>query len=192
VIEWENFVDVGTKFIRARPIDTSIVEPLYALQDFRGVPEKGDGARLAVRNLLRGYLLRMPTGQAVAQAIGVPALTSEEILGQAESDEQKAVLLNSTFLAGTPLWYYVLAEAAVRGSGNHLGPVGSTIVAEVLIGLVRQHPDSILEDPDWTPTLGAVKGVFTLADLIWLSGNLPGWKTDAPVPISHDVIATEQ
>jgi hypothetical protein len=44
-------------------------------------------------------------------------------------------------LQRTPLWYYILAEAAVLGGSQHLGPVGSTIVAEVLVGLVRRSPD---------------------------------------------------
>src|SRR5215203_5963680 len=64
IIEWENFVDAGAPFNKTRSIDTRLVEPLFELPDLQGRPREGDRARLAVRNLLRGYLLRLPTGQA--------------------------------------------------------------------------------------------------------------------------------
>src|SRR2546428_13491950 len=73
------------------------------------------------------------------------------------------------FSERTPLWYYILAESANRLS-SVLGPVGSTIVAEVLIGLVRNSQDSILRERNWTPTLGTMHGRFTLRDLLKLGG----------------------
>jgi nucleoid-associated protein YgaU len=79
------------------------------------------------------------------------------------------------------LWFYVLAEAAHRNaepghSDDHrLGPVGSTIVAEVFIGLVRRSEDSILSTPGWTPSLPAKNpGEFDLADLLRFAGVLAG------------------
>jgi hypothetical protein len=173
IIEWERFVDVGQPFNRARRLAPSLVEPLFQLPNLRGIPEQGDGARLAVRNLLRGYLLRMPTGQAVANACGLPPLTPAEIEQAAVSDEQRQVLRDAGFLERTPLWFYVLAEAAVRASGQHLGPVGSTLVATVLIAAVRQSADSILRLAEWQPTLPGVRAhEFDLADLLRLAGVL--------------------
>jgi hypothetical protein len=53
-------------------------------------------------------------------------------------------------------------------------PVGSTIVAEVLIGLVRRSDDSILGTAGWTPTLPAdTPGRFELADLLRFAKVLP-------------------
>lgn len=175
IIEWENFLDVGAPFNRARKIDTKLVEPLFELRDLEGNVEEGDGARLAVRNLLRGYLLRVPTGQAVARALqkklnGVrdtPVLSAEQIEEGAASGEQVQALRDGGFVERTPLWYYVLAEAAVLAEGRHLGPVGSTIVAEVMVGLVRRSENSILRKKNWAPTLpGGRPGPFTLADLL--------------------------
>jgi hypothetical protein len=83
------------------------------------------------------------------------------------------VLEDAGFLDRTPLWYYILAEAAVLGNGRRLGPVGGTIVAEVLVGLVRRSQNSILRDDDWTPSLPSeTPGTFTLADLLRFAGVL--------------------
>ena len=54
-----------------------------------------------------------------------------------------------------------------RGKGNRLGPVGSRIVAEVLVGLVRRSEDSILRDPDWKPAIRQANPPnFILPDLL--------------------------
>jgi hypothetical protein len=171
IIEWDNFVDVGGTFNKARRIDTKLVEPLFQLPDLRGIPEQGDGARLAVRNLLRGYLLRMPTGQAVVRAMGQEPLAPKAIEAAAASDEQIKVLREAKFLDRTPLWYYLLAEAAHSQTGR-LGRVGSILVAEVLIGLIRRSEDSILKNRNWSPTLGSTPGEFNLPDLLRLAGVL--------------------
>lgn len=135
---------------------------------------------LAVRNLLRGYLLRMPTGQAVAKAMKITPLTAAQleevaskVIAPPGKERQVDVFRGSGFSKRTPLWYYILAEAAFHAKGRHLGPVGSTIVAEVLIGLIEKCENSILRTPGWRPTLpSATKGKFTLEDLLRLAGVL--------------------
>ena len=180
IIEWENFVGDNQKRNRARLFDTKLVNPLFSLKNFIGQPEAGLGAMLAVRNLLRGYLLRIPTGQAVAKAMKFTPLTSSQLESVASKvipppgkERQVDVLRSSGFSKRTPLWYYILAEAAHHAKGRHLGPVGSTIVAEVLIGLIEKSEDSILRTEFWKPTLpSAKKGLFTLGDLLRLAGVL--------------------
>jgi hypothetical protein len=182
IIEWENFFDPqgGAPLSKARKIDTQLVEPLQHLQNMKGEDEGGLAASLAVRNLLRGYQLRMPTGQAVARALrkklqgvrDIPVLSAQQIRDAAASDKQREVLQrnlpeNTTFLKRTPLWYYILAEAAFLRNGRRLGPVGSTIVAEVLVGLVRRSPDSILaQGSTWKPNLPSPQQGRTLEDLL--------------------------
>jgi hypothetical protein len=181
IIQWERFFRGNESFNKARRIDTELVEPLEHLQTMQGT-EEGEGdprrlaAKLAVRNLLRGYQLRMPTGQAVARALrkklqgvrDVPVLTPQQIRNAAASDKQREVLQEAGFDRRTPLWYYILAEAAFLRKGRRLGPVGSTIVAEVLVGLVRRSPDSILAPGStWKPNLPSEEpGKFTLSDLL--------------------------
>lgn len=171
IIEWEHFVDAGQPFNKARRFDTKLVEPLSFLKDTLGQPLP-DEARLAVRNLLRGYLLRMPTGQAVARALKVKALTKKEIEKAAANSEQLAVLQKSGFNKRTPLWFYILAEADAQTNGKRLGEVGSILVTEVLIGLIRRSENSILAEKNWKPTLGGTAGEFNLDDLLKLAGVL--------------------
>jgi hypothetical protein len=54
----------------------------------------------------------------------------------------------------TPLWFYVLRESEVRTRGHRLGPVGSRIVAETVIGQIRRDPRSYLNQGSWTPAAG--------------------------------------
>ena len=188
IVEWENLVDAGGPFDNARRIDTRLVEPLFTLRREDGTREPGDGGRLAVRNLLRGYLLRMPTGQAVAREVGQKPLTAAEIEAAVPAGQAQA-LRDAGFMERTPLWFYVLAEAAHHARGQHLGPVGSTIVAEVLSEMVRRSEDSILSASEWQPTLGQAAGRFELADLLRLAGVLPG---GASVPFQGIGVPAEQ
>lgn len=68
----------------------------------------------------------------------------------------------------TPLWFYILREAAVREDGERLGPVGSLIVGEVLLGVIDADPSSQRSvDPGWRPSLPRRQpGRFTLTDLL--------------------------
>jgi hypothetical protein len=181
VISWPSFLDTENEDRRPRRIDTTLSAPLLSLQDEQLNGHDTPVRNLAVRNLLRGYMLRMPTGQAVAEAMiaqgiqGIKLMTPERITSVAEqipvppNKTQADFLKNTKFLEKTPLWFYILAEAAFEG-GIHLGPVGSTIVAEVLIGVLRNSTYSILLEPDWKPTLkGAIPGKFDIADLLRLA-----------------------
>ena len=173
IIEWERFLRGSANRNTARQLDTRLVDPLRRVLDEveRPVPCE---TRLAVHDLKRGYMMRIPTGQAVAHRLNLHVMNAQEIEEAVRDDEQIRVLRDSGFLERTPLWFYILAEAA-RGGGSRLGPVGSRLVAEVLVGLVRRSENSILRDTShpWTPTLkGRVEGQFDLADLLRLAGVL--------------------
>ena len=100
---------------------------------------------LAIRNLIRGLTMEVPSGQRVAAAM------QETPLPPADLADLEPYGLHQR----TPLWFYVLREAEVAADGEHLGPVGGRIVAEVFHGLIDGDPSSYLaQDPDWTPTYG--------------------------------------
>ena len=169
IIQWDRFVDKNSPFANrfARKIDTRLAPPLHDLTNEGNTPGLADDIkqilkRLARRNLLRGYLLSIPTGQSVAQALGVNPLSEEE-LRRNNSDETNQLLQDNDFLTKTPLWYYVLKEAEVRADGNALGEVGSRIVCETIIGQLYHDPDSYLvRQPDWNPAMGvkSADGLF--------------------------------
>lgn len=177
VIDWRAFLGGGfPQANTARLLDTRLIDPLRAVLDEAERPVPCE-TRLAVLDLKRGYMMRIPTGQAVAQRLCTHVMTPAEIEEAVADEGQIRVLCESGFLERTPLWYYILAEAAskkVGGGGHRLGPVGSRLVAEVLVGLVRRSKSSILSktEPPWTPKLGEVEGRFDLADLLRLAGVL--------------------
>ncbi|MGH3931455.1 MAG: hypothetical protein ACRDTF_15965, partial [Pseudonocardiaceae bacterium] len=149
----------------ARRIDASMAAGLYA------APALGGPISVPEGTLLRGYAYGLPTGEAVAGELGLTPLSASAV---AATFNGTGGIAYPTELGGrTPLWYYVLAEAKHHG-GTRLGPVGSTIVAEVLIGLVRRSADSILTNPGWKPSLPAAKrGKFELDDLLRFARVLP-------------------
>ena len=116
----------------------------------------------------------------MAKALGVSAMSAAEIEAGADSPDQVRILRESGFNKRTPLWYYVLAEANGKPKGKHLGEVGSTLIAEVFVGLVLRSEDSILRTKKWKPTLGSKKGAFNLPDLLrfaavaWAMSRLTG------------------
>jgi len=157
IIQWERFIAPDGGRNKARRLDTTITKALFRAVERQGHRRAGkDAANLAVRNLLRGYVLRMPIGQGVAKAMKLQPLTSAQLLkvaNDSSNSDQAQALKDGNFHRRTPLWYYLLAEAKHHGGGNRLGPVGSRSVAEVLVGLVRRSQDSILQVPDWKPTI---------------------------------------
>jgi hypothetical protein len=159
-VDWRTLLDVPGEAppVRARPIDGRLPAALIHLPvDVTGVLDDQDQESLAVRDLMRGVATALPSGEAVARRVGESPLTPEE-----------TTLPASGWPGETPLWYYVLKEAEAREDGERLGPVGSLIVGEVLVGIVDADPRSYRSvDPAWRPTLpGREPDRFTLADLL--------------------------
>ena len=158
IIEWDrmsNKLDPNEAHM-ARSIDTRLVDPIHNMvnegteadiQDDAGKPIRQLLRSLAQRNLLRGYGLSVPTGQAMAAAMNVPVMSAAE-LQQGNSDAVNQALTNGGFVEHSPLWFYVLKEAEVRANGNSLGELGSRIVVETQVGLMRHDPSSYLNDSD--------------------------------------------
>jgi len=181
VIDWKNFVNPGQANNTARPIDTTLVKELFDLPT-QGLSDPKGQVKLSVRNLLRGYKRKLPTGQAVAREllkkIKFTPLTGKDIesVSKQVSKELLEAVKVSKFTTQTPLWFYVLAEAAHDGKGR-LGTVGSTLVAEILIGILRQSEHSILgpaytKDP-WSPHPDlSTDGKCNLSDLLRFAGVL--------------------
>jgi hypothetical protein len=148
-IGWQTFFDLGDGQVKNnKKVDTTISSVLFTLPLPAIAPHTQTSPTvLPQRNLLRQLTWGLPSGQAVAGAMGVPALTSADLADIGG--------LYPPFAASTPLWYYILAEAKVAAGGLNLGPVGGRIVAETLIGLLRTDRTSYLSvHPRFKPFLG--------------------------------------
>lgn len=169
----------------ARRIDTRLAPELGKLRDIVGREIVGLLGELAARNLLRGYLLGLPTGQAVARHLGETPLDATTIAA-AVPENALEQMEAAGFLQNTPLWFYILAEAGASSpgpDGQHLGHVGSRIVVETLWNLVRHARDSVIVTP---PTEDELRtGEFTLKGLIKI-GQDSGM---APLDIDEAVTA---
>ncbi len=169
-IGWQTFFDFGDGEVRPnKRIDTKLSTPLFNLP--LGTIATGDApTSLPQRNLLRHVTWQLASGQAIAQTMGVPPLSAADL------SELKG--LGANLDTSTPLWYYILKEAAVMNDGLTLGPVGGRIVSEVFIGLLQMDRGSYLSDnPRWRPTLpdrsGKVSGEFRMVDFLTLAGVDP-------------------
>ena len=148
-IGWQTFFDLGDGQVKNnKKIDTTISSVLFTLPVPAIAPHTQTAPTvLPQRNLLRQLTWGLPSGQDVAQLMGVDALTAADL-----SDIGGVY---APFATSTPLWYYVLAEARAVTDGVSLGPVGGRIVAETLIGLLRSDPTSYLSIyPRFQPFLG--------------------------------------
>ncbi len=161
-------------------IDTALVDPLGTL------PLNVAGnlpLSLALRNLKRSRDFGLPSGQAVADALNVTALTDAQItIGQAVDGASLPSIVakaGQVFAGNCPLWTYILAEATaftqsptpklpVTGTVSvntpQLGPVGGRIVAEVFLGLLFSDPFSILGATP--PSVPAIAPDYRLKDFV--------------------------
>jgi len=164
VIDWGRFF--GANAQESRAIDTKIQQPLLKLPNGVVPPGSTDPMRsLAVRNLLRGFDLRLPAGQTIADFLGIARLPEASVWKD---------VTNGKGLA--PLWFYVLREAEVLHQGQHLGGVGAVVVAKTFINLLLSDKASFLwQHPGWKPHLPVVDpdkanpqrpAKFTMVDLI--------------------------
>jgi len=164
----EHRVDLGQLFDlpdharaqRAKQMDATLPASLIRLpQQVTGDVEADAYRSLAVRDLLRGTATSLPSGESVAEAMGVAPLSADQA--------------GLHWAAGTPLWFYILKEALALGDGDQLGPVGGRIVAEVLVGLLRADPDShLVVDPSWRPALPSRDYTgFDLTDLVMFAAE---------------------
>ena len=171
IIDWSRFVTAdpdhsdGVAARVARAIDTQMAPPLGdMIKEGGGHPAGSELNKmfrhLARRNLRRGLSLRLPTGQALhAHLKSIGALTSNPIANVADllvdKPDLKAFLQNSSsrMHERTPLWFYCLAEGEAAG-GNHLGDVGSWIVASTHMATLLSDSESAMSttfDPEHSP-----------------------------------------
>jgi hypothetical protein len=168
-VDWQTFFKFdATNFRPNKLIDGKLSTVVMLLPGSRG-PAPGlpaDGIQsLASRNLMRHVNFGIPSGQAIARKMRLPVLTPTQLEVLAPYGMEKS----------TPLWYYILKEAELMEKGLRLGPVGSRIVGEVFVGLLKADETSYLATrPNWTPVLpSATPGDFRITDMLTFAGVVP-------------------
>lgn len=161
-IEMSQFFDVkGTRAQKALPVGTEMAETLFELPDnIVGKPlmwgeheiNLEQAKKLGLRNILRDRTtMHLSSGQQAARHLGFDPLLAPQVLRDHGVDK-------------TPLWFYCLQEAQQLGVGR-LTNVGGSIVASVLIRLLKLDPTSVLNTPDFEPWSGFGKS-FSMGNLM--------------------------
>ncbi|UII19461.1 peroxidase family protein [Fulvivirga ligni] len=188
-VDWRYLLDVDKKqnYARCKALDPLLTDELIRLPNpivGKFAPE--NNRSLAFRNLLRGYVMRLPSGQKVAKELSdhypmiKPGnlnnkLKLEELFEEHCFEKKEA----NNLAKHTPLFFYILREAEKVGEGEKLGPVGSAILLEVF-GSMLLHCNSFLHAKDWevdcclksikdnceSPSEEAKEATFTLADVV--------------------------
>ena len=190
-IDWSMFFPMpySKGFQEMEAINPFIVSSLFDLPQIvaAGLPS------LAQRNLDRGCLYGLPSGQDLARAMGIdeneilahskgnlnfvtinPAITSEQIW-----------ILTQQFGEQTPLWFYILMEAYVFTNGISLGPLGSAIVGGVFLSLIYQNPESGVNNA-FVPILGQFgcieTGSYYMSELLTFAFDLSPFDISSQLP----------
>jgi Animal haem peroxidase len=165
-VGWQTFFDFGDGQVKPnKRIDTKLSTPLFDLP-LGAIASHDLPTALPQRTLLRHLTWKLPSGQRIARAMGMPVLSTEDV------SELKSFGVGLE--KSTPLFYYVLKEAELMEQGLRLGPVGGRIVAEVLIGLIQSDPESFaVVQPGWQPTLQNPGAGFRMIDFLRFAGVDP-------------------
>ena len=182
VIDWSLFFDLGPRAAtypamnRARLLGPTLADPLRTHAATRILPPAdlhdlaGFRLGLGFRTLAKGMMARLPTAQAVLRemqaegAIGpADAMDTSTIAAALRAGRTLACTAGQclteadiAFLSQrTPLFWYVLAEAAQFGAGQRLGPLGGAILAETFA--------MALADPGF----GGETSLDAAADTLW-------------------------
>ena len=192
IIEWGRFFDglpASGPVASSSYMDTSIAIPLHGLSPpttrlCSKMDLSADPASLPVRTLLRGVRAGLPSGQEVAAALCKQGIiTAEDRLTSSQltrdtCNHSGSVLREIGLEQNTPLFYYLLKEAEINGSGLTLGPIGSYIVGEVIQRALGADPDGYMSGagsqwklPLWQFPSGTRRQVNSLIGIIQLIGD---------------------
>ena len=163
----------------AQRIDSLLTDPLKNLPPSTfggraGIPVDDPRRNLAFRNLTRGSMLRLASGQQMVahlNSLGVPVepLTEAQILEGRRGADFTSLPADAKerLVTSTPLWFYILREAET-GNGL-LRRVGGRIVAETFHRAIEGSRFSILRSPGFRPKHGRDEDTFEMTDLLFFA-----------------------
>jgi hypothetical protein len=168
VIDWDVFYPTDEMMAsKSLKIDSHVTFPVFDLPE-SAIPDdiKTEG-NLPKRNLDRSRAIELGCGEDVARCLGVADrlkawevepdsarhfLYQQDVNVYTYEANGEVMLVDAEPFKGekdtrfkTPLWYYILREAEVREDGLRLGPLGSTIMAEVIVQAIMNGPYPYVE-----------------------------------------------
>lgn len=162
----DNLTVPEARFNRAMRIDTSLASSLRRLPRLPRAE-----SNLAFRNLMRGAMVTLATGQQMARFLRSKGVAVTTLSKQRIRDGRRAAELDGltkpqrdALLKNTPLWFYVLREAEFNG--GRLAGVGARIIAETFHRAMEGSQTSIVRNPAWRPSLGPNSTTFRMVDLL--------------------------
>jgi Animal haem peroxidase len=151
-------------FNSTRGLD-AILSPNLLNLPVESLPNAPDRTSLPSRNLQRGVQVGLPSGQAVARAIGAPVLANVDLAPGATA-AAIATLADPGFQGECPLWFYLLAESGVTAGRQRLGAVGGTLVAETFAGIMDADKESFFQAGGWQP----MSSTFRMQEFLTFAG----------------------
>jgi len=158
-VDWSRFFELSEDAPQSSKLIDTKITPAYLNLPFIDDPRPARRS-VAVRFFLQGKRAGLPSGEAVARALGekatLPSTSALRKLGLQE----------------TPLLYYVLAEAEAQYQStekDRLGPVAGRLLADTIIRLLREDPQSYLNaHPEFSPASAFTDtdGAFGVGQLV--------------------------
>ncbi len=151
-VDWHCLFDFGDERVQyAKKLDTNIERLFHDIPFIRS--DNRWERSLIYRNLKRGVVYGLPSGEDVARRMGIEPIPID--------------ICERFDLLGTPLWYYILKEAEDVADGEHLGPVGSRILGEVFYTVLAADDNSFIKlHPRWKPEIGRNSEAFDFVDMV--------------------------
>ncbi|WP_296419757.1 hypothetical protein [Pseudooctadecabacter sp.] len=144
-------------------------------------PSRPDLDDRVTDNLVASYIFNLPTAQSCIARVEaktgfvIPPLPEAGLL----SGPTGPLIADTDLVSNTPLWFYIVKEAEVLAGGRHLGPLGSILLADTLVGVLVHDDGSVLNrtsrrGADWTPRDGVMPAgtpVMTYDDVLTAGGT---------------------
>jgi hypothetical protein len=150
VIDWDVFL--GKEYaqaVKGNQIDDKVTSVVFDLPESTIPDDVKAVGNLPFRNLARSRQIGLCGGEDLAGFYGVTSLTEKEV--EPDIDRRDLYRQNGgTFR--TPLWFYLLREAQLKGSNGGLGPLGSRLVSEVIVGGIYYNEPSLRLPNGFKPT----------------------------------------
>ncbi|HVY16082.1 MAG TPA: peroxidase family protein [Rhodopila sp.] len=164
VIDWHFFLGGNgdpPNAVKSKLIDTKVTSVVFDLPESTIPDDLKSVGNLPQRNLVRSDDLGLCAGEDLARLYDVTPLTPEEVEPRAE---MRALFEQDGGTFRTPLWYYVLREAELKGQDGKLGDAGGSLVAEVILGGIYYNDPALVLPDDWKSDVNGT-GVVTLYEL---------------------------